>query len=92
MTIVSIERIVIMLSDVQKLLLAKLPHKSKFGRGEGAKLSSIAECANMSKSTTWRHLQKLVELGFVVREDLPYKKHFVSRYSLSPQGEFVMWG
>lgn len=52
------------------------------GRG-GAKLSSIAECSGFSKSKTWRILQSLVSKGEIERIDLPYKKVFVSRYSLS---------
>lgn len=52
------------------------------GRG-GAKLSSIAECSGFSKSKTWRILQSLVAKKEIARMDLPYKKVFVSRYSLT---------
>lgn len=60
------------------------------GRGEVFTLSDVAQAAHMPRSTTYRYLRKLVELGHVDLTAKMYRGSYANHYSLSMRGyEFL---
>lgn len=55
-----------------------------------AGLTHISQRVNCNRSTAWRNLEKLVELGYVRKEESKYHEGDAIRYRLTEQGhEFL---